>query len=128
MAQDGKMVNLFAKVVLRREAQALQKAASFEEFKRILLRANTKSSIPKNPTLLEDVIDSPEVGGGIIYKPRAKKPLLSPWKEANGKRIISKRSLDVNRGEEAKGAQRLPNVNSFEDTLNEDENEDRESE
>lgn len=89
--QVSKKADLFAKIVLRREAQALQKAASFEEFKRILLRANTKSFNPPR-TLNEsflDVEDIPEVGGGVVYHSHGEMK-----SNENEIRNISKRSLD----------------------------------
>ncbi|KAM7539770.1 hypothetical protein Aperf_G00000033335 [Anoplocephala perfoliata] len=90
--QVSKKVDLFAKVVLRREAQALQKAASFEEFKRILLRANTKTfnlSRTLNDSFL-DVEDLPEVSGGVVYRSHDK----TKKNDENENRNISKRSLD----------------------------------
>ncbi|KAL5111314.1 hypothetical protein TcWFU_001149 [Taenia crassiceps] len=97
--QDSKKVDLFAKVVLRREAQALKKAASFGEFKRILLRANMKSSIPKRSTISsESSVDLAEANGGVVFHlpnvAEAKAPSVSQRINEEGKRSISKRSLD----------------------------------
>ncbi|VDM35886.1 unnamed protein product, partial [Hydatigera taeniaeformis] len=97
--QDSKKVDLFAKVVLRREAQALKKAASFAEFKRILLRANTKSSIGKRNTFSpENAVDLSEANGGVVFHlpitQKTKASLVSQRVTEEEKRSISKRSLD----------------------------------
>lgn len=141
--QDSKKVDLFAKVVLRREAQALKKAASFAEFKRILLRANMKSSTSKRSTILsENGVDSSEANGGVVFHlsttPRTEASLVSQRVNEEGKRSISKRSLDeveLSKGEEMKdvrtSSQRkeylLPKGNVTEDAFTEDETENRES-
>ncbi|VDK34444.1 unnamed protein product [Taenia asiatica] len=137
--QDIKRVDLFAKVVLRREAQALKKAASFAEFKRILLRANMKSSISKrNAISSEDGFDLSEANGGVVFHllitPEAKAPLVSQKVNEEGKRSISKRSLDkveLSKEGEMKdirtSSQRkdysLPSANVTEETYAEDETE-----
>ncbi|CDS40712.1 hypothetical protein EmuJ_000830700 [Echinococcus multilocularis] len=137
--QDSKKVDLFAKVVLRREAQALRKATSFAEFKRILLRANIKSSKSKrNSISSENGVDLSEASGGVVFHlpitPSSEEPLISQRLLEGGKRHISKRSLDeIELGKEEelkephtssqKNEYSLPNGNVTEDAYAEDETE-----
>ncbi|VDO03060.1 unnamed protein product [Rodentolepis nana] len=89
----------FNMVVLGREARALQRASSFDEFKRILLRSSLKSL--DTPRILnESILDAsilPEVSGGVVFHsqhphPKDKKvPSIT-----NKNRTLSKRSLDSN--------------------------------
>lgn len=123
--QNGKKVNLFAKVALRREAQALQNATSFTEFKRILLRASTKA-----PALSE------ELGGGVIFhqsfiSTKATVPSSSSSRTGdNRKRGISKRSLEEMNNAQTSSqifSSTLPDVDTSEVTPTEEETEERKS-
>ncbi|VDD80291.1 unnamed protein product [Mesocestoides corti] len=103
--QGSKKVDLFAKVVLRREAQALKRAASFAEFKRILMRASAKPlQHAQSIRALESRADLTEVSGGAVFHPPldlnatvadSKTPDHVLAKSEDTKKGISKRSVDA---------------------------------
>nr|CDS31644.2 hypothetical transcript [Hymenolepis microstoma] len=88
----------FNKVVLGREARALQRASSFDEFKRILFRSSLKS-LDAPRVLNESILDAsilPEVSGGVVFHSQPHSKTKKALSIMNKNRTISKRSLDSN--------------------------------